>query len=416
MKNIAIKTQRALFTLAILFSVLFVSDILSKPLAITAEGEPAVVSLSDEVFGGNVDNPFCIVKETNIFPRRFEGNYSGKCFLNGTEYDLVIELYPNPDYVKQTCVQFDFSSRIFTTWEILKTTVFSHQTISESNEFPVEFRLFKNYAFTTTLIDSNLNLTISSFHIVTFNGNGGTLVSGEEVQKVTEGESAVAPTYEREGYEFVGFDVDYENPTDDITVTAVWNESGEAETPATPETPVPEMNEGAAIRISGEKDNGIRFSANIPVSYVEEYENNGYTLSYGMFIVPADYLSDVGELTSENLFGENSVYVFDVGAEYSGEKTIIIRLDCDPSDDGEDNYVIKASIVNIHRTNLSRKFVARGYIAKTKGGVTEYEMINYYGGNVENNKRDVLSVAHAAYDDEETDPETKSVIYEIYLK
>lgn len=35
---------------------------------------------------------------------------------------------------------------------------------------------------------------------VTFNGNGGTLISGEERQIIKEGGSVTPPVYEREGY------------------------------------------------------------------------------------------------------------------------------------------------------------------------------------------------------------------------
>ena len=56
---------------------------------------------------------------------------------------------------------------------------------------------------------------------VVFNGNGGTLVSGEEVQTVTSAEQIVAPVYEREGY-ILSFDKIISGLTEDTTVTAVW--------------------------------------------------------------------------------------------------------------------------------------------------------------------------------------------------
>ena len=63
---------------------------------------------------------------------------------------------------------------------------------------------------------------VTKFFKVTFEGNGGTLVSGEEVQKVKEKKSATAPEYEREGYEFIGFDKDFSCVTKRMTVTAQW--------------------------------------------------------------------------------------------------------------------------------------------------------------------------------------------------
>ena len=56
---------------------------------------------------------------------------------------------------------------------------------------------------------------------VTFNGNGGTLVSGEEVQTVKEVSEIVAPVYEKAGYT-LSWDKDIATITEDTTVTAVW--------------------------------------------------------------------------------------------------------------------------------------------------------------------------------------------------
>ncbi len=56
---------------------------------------------------------------------------------------------------------------------------------------------------------------------VTFNGNGGTLVSGEEVQTVKEASEIVAPVYEKEGYT-LSWDKDLKAIKEDTTVTAVW--------------------------------------------------------------------------------------------------------------------------------------------------------------------------------------------------
>ena len=58
--------------------------------------------------------------------------------------------------------------------------------------------------------------------VITFNGNGGTLVNGEEVQSITHPEQIVEPVYERTGYTFVGWDVVLEDILADTLVTAKW--------------------------------------------------------------------------------------------------------------------------------------------------------------------------------------------------
>ncbi len=57
---------------------------------------------------------------------------------------------------------------------------------------------------------------------VTFDGNGGTLVSGKEVQEIKKAEEIEAPVYEKEGYIFANWDKNLGSITEDTTVKAVW--------------------------------------------------------------------------------------------------------------------------------------------------------------------------------------------------
>lgn len=57
---------------------------------------------------------------------------------------------------------------------------------------------------------------------VKFDLDGGTKLSGRLTQKLEEGESAVAPEVIREGYTFAGWDKDFTRVTKDLTVTALW--------------------------------------------------------------------------------------------------------------------------------------------------------------------------------------------------
>ncbi len=60
-----------------------------------------------------------------------------------------------------------------------------------------------------------------SFEVV-FSSEGGTLVSGEDIQSVIYEGAAVAPTFERTGYVFNGFDSAYDNIKCQTTVKALW--------------------------------------------------------------------------------------------------------------------------------------------------------------------------------------------------
>jgi|AGTN01.1.fsa_nt_gi Listeria/Bacterioides repeat/Listeria/Bacterioides repeat len=56
---------------------------------------------------------------------------------------------------------------------------------------------------------------------VTFDGNGGTLISGQEVQAVKKGEGVTAPVYEKEGYT-LSWNISFDEISSDITATALW--------------------------------------------------------------------------------------------------------------------------------------------------------------------------------------------------
>lgn len=74
-----------------------------------------------------------------------------------------------------------------------------------------------------TTIYGKWNEVAVATYTVTFNGNGGTLVSGDEVQTVNQGEAAVAPVYTFGEYDFLGWDVNFSNVTSDLIVKALWD-------------------------------------------------------------------------------------------------------------------------------------------------------------------------------------------------
>ena len=77
----------------------------------------------------------------------------------------------------------------------------------------------------TVLPDGSLVLKVyytrNKYEIV-FTAAGGVLSSGQETQLVKYGGAAVAPTYTREGYDFNGFDGEYQSVGGAATVTARW--------------------------------------------------------------------------------------------------------------------------------------------------------------------------------------------------
>lgn len=82
-------------------------------------------------------------------------------------------------------------------------------------------KIFRSCIF-TILILLVLTSCTGTTYTVTFDGEGGTLVSGETRQKVKQGESAIAPTFEKEGYDFVSWDKSFDNVKSNLEVKAIW--------------------------------------------------------------------------------------------------------------------------------------------------------------------------------------------------
>jgi len=59
-------------------------------------------------------------------------------------------------------------------------------------------------------------------YTVKFDGDGGSLVSGTETQKVFYKDAAAPPVYEKEGHEFAGWSSDPERIEEDTTIVALW--------------------------------------------------------------------------------------------------------------------------------------------------------------------------------------------------
>ncbi len=59
-------------------------------------------------------------------------------------------------------------------------------------------------------------------YTVTFDLNGGTLLSGDVVQKVTQGQSAIAPSVTKDGCYFLKWSASYSRVTRDVEVKAIW--------------------------------------------------------------------------------------------------------------------------------------------------------------------------------------------------
>lgn len=144
---------------------------------------------------------------------------------------------------------------------------------------------------------------------------------------------------------------------------------------------------------------GMRFTAKIPVGYVEE-KYPDYTISYGTFIMPESYIARKGEINEANTFGVDGsepVYVWgDTQEPQDGSKWWIIHVsiagELDKDAKGE-NYLIKASVNMNNALNLNTKYTSKAYIKAVKGEEVKYEFVEESATS-----KSLLDVAVNAYD------------------
>ncbi|MBQ8406233.1 MAG: hypothetical protein IJX09_06240, partial [Clostridia bacterium] len=151
------------------------------------------------------------------------------------------------------------------------------------------------------------------------------------------------------------------------------------------------MEEGAAVRVAGDEVNGLRFSAEISADTYNSLQAQGAT--FGMVIVPRDYITDGYELTVANLFVSPKYSATAAAGANQAIRRMLLLDNLTPSDrDKDGNYEIYGSITDILTNNLTREFVGVAY-ACING---EYILASYYGNDMENNARSIYYVSQKA--------------------
>ncbi len=131
---------------------------------------------------------------------------------------------------------------------------------------------------------------------------------------------------------------------------------------------------------------GMRFVSTISKDIVEDYERNGYTLTYGTFIMPAHYIDVKGKITEATTFGENATYVWgdtDEPEDLSKYWILHVSGNATAIDDDAVNLAIKASVNMKEMDNWNLKYTSTAYLKAEKvGETTKYEFATSATDNV----------------------------------
>ena len=145
------------------------------------------------------------------------------------------------------------------------------------------------------------------------------------------------------------------------------------------------MENGASIRVSDDDNKGIRYQVNLDGTTYQTLEGMG--ASYGIIIVPADYVTTGYELTEANVFG--SKYYFEgETVEENAKKIVKVESETLSDFNGDGVYDMWGSLVKVNEANFTREFIGLGFV---KVGD------NYYSiGNIISVKDETVSSAITA--------------------
>ena len=115
------------------------------------------------------------------------------------------------------------------------------------------------------------------------------------------------------------------------------------------------MEDGAQVRII--TPTGIRFTASIQASDYDAVIAAGG--KFGMFILPNEYRTSVGEINEENAFGENAKYCWDNNK--NGKTQIIHCSTNELTQKHGGTYYFACAITNLYEDNYETDFFARAY-------------------------------------------------------
>ncbi len=144
--------------------------------------------------------------------------FEGLTTLERVELPNTIEVIGDSAFAN--CTSLDVVYINATSVPTLGVDVFSNTSLTLKIYVPFEsLSLYQNAPNWSMYAN---NILAATYYTITFDGNGGTLVSGQEIQQISSGGSAVAPVYEN-GSLYLYWNVSFVNISQDLLVTAQWS-------------------------------------------------------------------------------------------------------------------------------------------------------------------------------------------------
>ncbi len=143
--------------------------------------------------------------------------------------NLIIEpiWLPNQDTEYTVCYYLENLDGGYTLTEEEKLTGQTAEQVTVTVKEFAHFNCDMDKSTISGMIEANGGLILNVYYereiyTVTFDGAGGTLVSGEVIQEIKYQADATLPIFTKKYYEIIGFDNEFTCVSQDITVSAVW--------------------------------------------------------------------------------------------------------------------------------------------------------------------------------------------------
>lgn len=148
------------------------------------------------------------------------------------------------------------------------------------------------------------------------------------------------------------------------------------------------MMYGASMRLSDVS--GLRYYTTVDSVKIQALRDAGLSVEMGTMIAPMDLLND-SELTFED------VTVYQPGMSSGEYQCVVVKYESEKYFQNGNTFV--GTISNIKSSNVSRDFVARGYVKVTVNGVEKTFYADYNDNNIKNNSRTIGYVATCVKND-----------------
>lgn len=184
--------------------------------------------------GTNVDNQQIEEDGLAVEPTTSKTGYT----FDGWDYDFTT---PITDY---TTIDAKWTANTDTPYKVeyylenleddnYSLQMFQNKTGTTDTFVEAEIKTFAHFTYKKSSTDSSniapegstvlkVYYTRNTYTVI-FNGNGGTLSSGNSVQQIKYSGSAVSPTFTKNGYTFNSWDKNFYNINQDTTITASWD-------------------------------------------------------------------------------------------------------------------------------------------------------------------------------------------------